>query len=113
MGGFTRVEQELLALLVGSHRRKIRSERLTMLTADSQYMLYSLLACLRLAVLLNRSRKDDRHIPAFTIERRDHESLHIHLKFPKQWLEDHPLTRHNLEQEIIYLSPLNIHLYYQ
>ena len=112
MGGFTRFEQELLALLIDSHRRKIRSERLTLLTADNQQMLYPLLACLRLAVLLNHRREDNIEMPIFTIKKHNSESLHIHLQFPEQWLEEHPLTRHNLAQEAVLLSPLNIDLQY-
>ncbi len=117
MAGFSRFEQELLALLVGSHRRKIRSERLTLLTADPQDMLYPLLACLRLAALLNHRREDAVELPTMTIGSvtmsDNHEHLHITLRFAEGWLAEHPLTAVNLAQETEYLKPLGIVFSYQ
>ena len=113
MAGFSRFEQELLALLVGSHRRKIRQERLTLFTAENQQMLHPLLACLRLAVLLNQRRENVIELPSFMIQRHDNDTLDIHLSFPADWLDEHPLTAYNLEQEKKYLAHLNINLYFQ
>ena len=112
MAGFSRFEQELLALLVGSHRRKIHAQRLTLFTAENQQMLHPLLACLRLAVLLNQRREDAIELPNLTVQRYDNETLEIYLTFPDGWLDDHPLTQHNLAQEQRYLAPLNINLHY-
>lgn len=112
MAGFSRFEQELLALLVGSHRRKIHAERLTLFTAENQHMLHPLLACLRLAVLLNQRREDNIELPNLTVQRYEEDTLEIYLTFPDGWLDDHPLTRHNLQQEQRYLSPLKINLHY-
>ncbi len=113
MAGFSRFEQELLALLVGTHRRKIRTERLTLLAADNQQMLYPLVVCLRLAVLLNHRREDDIELPNIAINMIDKQSLDISLYFPDNWLKEHPLTLHNLSQEQRYLEPLNVTLHYQ
>jgi exopolyphosphatase/guanosine-5'-triphosphate,3'-diphosphate pyrophosphatase len=132
MAGFSRSEQELLALLIGTHRRKIRSDRLTLLTAENQQMLYPLLVCLRLGVLLNHRREDNIELPTidFTfieqqetiapaMEKLEKESakkipktLHIALQFPVKWLHEHPLSKYKLSQEQAHLSPLGVILEY-
>ncbi len=121
MAGFSRFEQELLALLVGSHRRKIRSEKIALLTADNQQMLYPMLVCLRLAALLNHRREDVTELPSIDFsftQTEDSESdgktpvLHITLNFPSGWLESHPLTFHNLSREERYLAPLGVTIEY-
>jgi exopolyphosphatase/guanosine-5'-triphosphate,3'-diphosphate pyrophosphatase len=103
MAGFSRFEQELLSLFVGAHRRKIRSERLAVLTAETQQFLASFFACLRLAVLLNHRREDDIHLPSIIVQEQN-----IILQFSDNWLDEHPLTYRNLLQEQRYLEPLNI-----
>ncbi|MGH1485466.1 MAG: Ppx/GppA family phosphatase [Cellvibrionaceae bacterium] len=103
MAGFSRFEQELLALFVGAHRRKIRSERLMILTAETQQFLSVFFACLRLAVLLNHRREDDIDLPTITIQ-----DQNIILQFADEWLDEHPLSYRNLLQEQRYLEPLNI-----
>lgn len=134
MAGFSRFEQELLALLVGAHRRKISAEKRVLLTGDNQQALHPSLVCLRLAVLLNQRREDNIELPdiAFTFVKTHHDvvpdrdyisasnnkdtkptdnitnELHINLRFPHDWLEQHPLTYHNLSQEKSRLAPLNV-----
>jgi exopolyphosphatase/guanosine-5'-triphosphate,3'-diphosphate pyrophosphatase len=103
MAGFSRFEQELLSLFVGSHRRKIRAERLTIINAETQQFLAAFFMCLRLAVLLNHRREDDIDLPEISVQ---HQT--IVLEFPDEWLTNHPLTYRNLLQEQRYLEPLNI-----
>ena len=112
MAGFSRFEQELLALLVGSHRRKIHQEKLTLFTAENQQMLHPLLACLRIAVLLNQRREDNIELPRLMVQRYDNDTLEIYLTFAENWLDEHPLTQHNLTQEQRHLAPLNINLHF-
>jgi exopolyphosphatase / guanosine-5'-triphosphate,3'-diphosphate pyrophosphatase len=119
MAGFSRSEQELLALLIGSHRRKIRSERLALLTAENQQTLYPLLICLRLSALLNHRREAHIELPEIDFIFTDtqdntttHQHLIINLRFPENWLDEHPLTKHKLSQEQHHLSPLGVTLNY-
>jgi exopolyphosphatase/guanosine-5'-triphosphate,3'-diphosphate pyrophosphatase len=128
MAGFSRFEQELLALLVGAHRRKIKADKVALLTGNNQQALHPSLVCLRLAILLNQRRENDIELPdiAFTFvktlniedERNDGNKignkevatneLHINLRFPDDWLDNHPLTFHNLSREKNHLSLLNV-----
>ncbi len=126
MAGFSRFEQELLALIVGSHRRKIRSEQLTILTADHQHMLYPLLVCLRIATILNHRREDGVELPNILfcfddnnddekendVDKENLSTLSISLHFSVDWLNQHPLTSHRLSQEQQYLAPLGVNLSY-
>lgn len=128
MAGFSRFEQEVVALLVGSHRRKISADKLALFTADNQQALYPSLVCLRLATLLNQRREDNIELPTITFAfvktleentevnpNANHDlnttnELQITLRFPEGWLDKHPLTFHNLSREQRYLSPLKVTL---
>lgn len=105
MAGFSRFEQELLALYVGSHRRKINTERSSLLTADNASAVATLLVFLRLAVLLNHRREDGIELPTLSLDVGS-----IHLSFNDDWLDDHPLTYRNLLQEKRYLETIDIEL---
>ncbi|MBX2807112.1 MAG: Ppx/GppA family phosphatase [Cellvibrionaceae bacterium] len=105
MAGFSRFEQKLLAVFVGSHRRKIRAERLNVLSAETQASLSMFLPCLRLAVLLNQRRDAQNTLPTFYTQ----DNI-MRLQFPPHWLDKHPLTYRNLLQEQHYLQVLGIQL---
>ena len=122
MAGFSRFEQELLALLVGAHRRKVSADKKALISSDHQQALHPSLVCLRLAILLNQRREDNIELPhiafAFVKTLLENESnddtptavneLHITLRFPDGWLDDHPLTYHNLSREQKHLSSLRV-----
>lgn len=103
MAGFSRFEQTLLALFVGSHRRKIHSNRLMLFNSETQEHLAIYIVCLRLAVLLNHRREDNIELPELMIK-----DGTIIVEFIDGWLDQHPLTYRNLLQEQRYLNPLNI-----
>jgi exopolyphosphatase / guanosine-5'-triphosphate,3'-diphosphate pyrophosphatase len=106
LAGFSFDQQRRLAALVGAHRRKIREELLEGLQAPWSTRMPYLLAILRLAVLLHRSRGPAPPPPlGITATRRK-----LRLVFPEGWLESHPLTRADLEQEARYLSALDLKL---
>jgi len=105
MAGFNRFEQELLALYVGCHRRKINTARSSLLTANDNSAIAILLVFLRLAVLLNHRREDEFERPRLTID-----GDNIHLTFVGSWLDEHPLTYRNLLQEQRYLEAISIQL---
>ncbi len=95
--GFSRQEQGALSIMVRQHRRRYHAEMID----DSIYVRSDALSLmtrlLRLAVLLNRGRMPI-ELPV----------IHIHvdedqvmtLGIPQRWLEDHPLTAADLEQEV-------------
>ena len=101
MQGFPREEQQLLARLVGGHRRKLSLERLDELVPPWDRDALFLIVLLRLAVLLHRGRSEVA-LPEIELMARGHT---LELKFPARWLKDHPLTTADLQQEIDHLKP--------
>lgn len=95
MPGFPREEQRLLACLVGSHRRKIDSASIELLPQSWRHKTRRLIAVLRLAVLLHRTRAPDQ-LPPMDVRT---EGDTLTLRFPQRWLCDHPLTEADLRQE--------------
>src|SRR5210317_499403 len=81
MPGFPRAEQRFLAALIGNHRHAIRKTAFRLLPKDWREGAMRLLILLRLAVLLNRSRKL-REIPPVKLEvgRRS-----LKLEFDVEW----------------------------
>jgi exopolyphosphatase/guanosine-5'-triphosphate,3'-diphosphate pyrophosphatase len=101
MQGFPREEQQMLARLVGGHRRKLSLERLDELVPPWDRDAVFLIVLLRLAVLLHRGRSA-KALPEIELMARGHT---LELKFPGRWLRDHPLTTADLQQEIDHLKP--------
>ena len=61
---------------------------------------------LRLAVVLNRARADD-FLPGVAALARGED---VTVAFPPRWLDEHPLTRADLEHEEAYLGDAGIGL---
>ena len=106
MAGFSRHEQMLVARLVRAHRRKIAAETFTGLPAPWSELLPRAVVLLRLAVLLNRSRTATQ-VPAFELEA---SASKLSLRFAEGWLDQHPLTRADLEREVEYLRAIDLTL---
>ena len=106
LAGFSSDQQQRLASLVGAHRRKIRKGLLDDLQEPWAKRLPYLVAILRLAVLLHRSRSD-KPLPALAVEASRRK---LRLRFPEGWLETHPLTLADLEQEARYLGAIDLKL---
>jgi exopolyphosphatase/guanosine-5'-triphosphate,3'-diphosphate pyrophosphatase len=104
--GFPRDEQQLLALIVGNHRRKVNLEQIGDLVPPWHLKAEFLMVLLRLAVLLHRAR-GPRALPEIDLKARGRV---LELVFPKGWLADHPLTAADLDQEIEYLQAANVRL---
>ena len=105
--GFSREEQSLLAFLVRCHRRKIAPEELQTLSDDIQQKALRLCIILRLAVVLNRGRSRNA-LPEFRLTADDGT---IQIKFPDNWLAEHPLTEADLSTEAEYLASIKITLH--
>ena len=99
--GFSRAEQHDLAALVRSHRRKLPMDELR-----GSPRLVALTILLRLAVLLRRNRTRDA-LPRLSIRVNDDA---LALGFAGRWLQDHPLTRLDLEQEADFLAAIPLRL---
>jgi len=100
LSGFSREEQTLLATLVRGHRRKFPVALLKEFPSSQIRMMERLTILLRLAVVLHRSRTP----PPFpelwiSVNKRS-----LELTFPERWLDEHPITRADLEQEGSYLG---------
>lgn len=104
--GFSRQEQALLALLVRSHRRKFPVALYRELPVDQAERAVRLAVLLRLSVVLHRGRSDS-PLPGIIAEADD---LMLRLEFPGEWLEEHPLTVADLEQEASFLRAARITL---
>jgi exopolyphosphatase/guanosine-5'-triphosphate,3'-diphosphate pyrophosphatase len=109
MPGFPREEQRLLAVLVGAHRRKLNLEMLEDLVPPWHLKAELLIVLLRLAVLLNRGRSKA-PLPEIKLAAR---IRMLELKFPARWLDDHPLTRADLEQESDLLKAVGFRLKFE
>jgi exopolyphosphatase / guanosine-5'-triphosphate,3'-diphosphate pyrophosphatase len=92
MPGFSRMEQERLALLVRAQRGALA--KVPELAAHSEDWLS--IACLRLAVLFYRSRSDI-VLPEMNLQCRDNACL---LQLDRAWLEQNPLTENALRGEV-------------
>jgi exopolyphosphatase/guanosine-5'-triphosphate,3'-diphosphate pyrophosphatase len=99
MQGFPREEQQLLAAVVGAHRRKLVLDDVDDLLPPWHLKAEYLIVLLRLAVLLHRGRSP-RAVPDVELQVKGRA---IELRFPKGWLAEHPLTAADLEQEVEYL----------
>ncbi len=93
--GFSRQEQQAVAVLVRAHRRKIPLSAFEELPGDDQAMLLRLSLLLRLSARLHHARSDQ-PLPDIRVTVG---AKKLALAFPEGWLADHPLTRADMEQE--------------
>lgn len=109
LAGFSRQEQQILAALVRGHRRKFPRKVFKSLQVPEPEKILKLAVLLRLAVLLHRSRSD-RTLPNFNVEATE-DDLMIH--FPQGWLDKHPLSQADLEQEAAHIDKTKLQLRFQ
>ena len=96
--GFTRAQQQLLMALVFNHRADIQREIIARQTMTSVLLAVRLTRLLRLAVTLSMRRKHEA-LPEVTISA---QGEILTLALPLGFLDQHPLMRAELEQEIQY-----------
>lgn len=109
MSGFSRQAQSMLSSLVRGHRRKFPASVFDQLPPADARTARRLCVLLRLSVVLNRSRADD-FLPGVEAAA-DRNALRV--AFPPDWLEAHPLTRADLEQERSYLAAVGMKLSFE
>ncbi len=86
LAGFSRQDQQMLALLVRGHRRNIPKERFTEFAEDGQQLL-KLCILLRFAILLHHIR-GTQEVPVLQLSAQQN-SLHIRFP-PEHWLDNNP-----------------------
>lgn len=93
--GFSRTEQMILAALIQLHRGRFRRAALDDIPQAHRQGAEQLALLLRLAVLLNRDRDPNRHVPV----RLSAVGKRLELCFAPGWLDTQPLTSADLAQE--------------
>lgn len=106
MPGFSRGEQLVLSAIIHAHRRKFLREHFARVPRDKTDLAIRLGFLFRLAACLNRSRST-RPLPSFMLEARKNA---VTLSFPDEWLDEHPLTRADLEDDAQFLKGVGIEL---
>ncbi len=104
--GFSREEQQVLALLVRAHRRAIPVALFGALPERLAAPARRLAVLLRLAALLHRARTDE-PLPQIRL---DADGNRLALALPTDWLQGRSLTRADLDQEREYLKALGVEL---
>ena len=104
--GFNRLEQHLLAIVVGHHRRKLDGFTAEELPSSMQKAALRLTVLFRLAVLLNRSRRTVETPPILLRA----SGKRLKVLFARGWLQENHLTRADLEQERAWLKGAGVKL---
>lgn len=107
MPGFSRNEQQVLACILRSHRRKIRRRYFKSLPTPLRPFAMRLAILLRTSVALHRSRTDET-TPEVVVARTSEDRLQLH--FPVSWLKEHPLVEADLRSEAEYLDKVDFKL---
>jgi exopolyphosphatase/guanosine-5'-triphosphate,3'-diphosphate pyrophosphatase len=106
--GFSRQQQAVLAALVRAHRRKFIDSEFTWLPPHMVESARRLAILLRLSVLMHRGRGAS-HKPPMKIHAKD---MDILVRFPDEWLVEHPLTEAEIAREAEYLATTGFTLKY-
>lgn len=106
MPGFSREDQQALAILIQGHRRKLADDLFEANPPLPPDVLKKLCAVIRLAVRLHRSRSAE-PLPPIRLRA---EPSGLHLTFPEGWLDAHPLTAADFEEEAGFLKAVGFDL---
>jgi exopolyphosphatase/guanosine-5'-triphosphate,3'-diphosphate pyrophosphatase len=104
--GFSRDQQQMLAVLIRGHRRKFPIQLCRELPDDDARVAMRLCVLLRLGALLHRSRSDQ-PLPDFRLRADDNA---LELAFPEDWLDRHALTAADLDEEARFLAAAGVDL---
>ncbi|GLQ52265.1 exopolyphosphatase [Dyella flava] len=106
LAGFSREEQHLLAAIVQAHRRKPDKAIFAALPQRYRQLAKQITALLRLGVLFRRARRAESLPPMRLSATRQR----LNLLLPAGWLDQHPLSQADLEQEVTPMSELGLTL---
>lgn len=101
MPGFSKKDQARLAALVLGHRGKLEK----MLALPKGDVDWRLLICLRIAVLLHRSR-DDRVLPEWRLRS---QPRGYRMELPADWLAENPWTAAALRDGVVFWQRIGMH----
>jgi exopolyphosphatase/guanosine-5'-triphosphate,3'-diphosphate pyrophosphatase len=104
MPGFSRQDQEMVAAIVRSHRRRVDGDVIESLPESMRGTALGLSVLLRIAAVLHRSRSPGRGLDV----RLRAAPGRVSLRFPKGWLDRHPLTHADLEEQAAELDSAGI-----
>lgn len=104
--GFSREEQYALSVMVRGQRKKFPKKYIKRLPDELEQVTERLTVLLRLAMVFNRGRseKTDTFVSLEVTKKA------LKLSLPTGWLERHPLTESDLEQEKEYLKAIDLNL---
>lgn len=105
LAGFSRQDQQMLALLVRGHRRNIPREKFAELREDGE-SLVRLCVLLRFAILFHHIR-GTQQMPEVRLKASENR---LELHFPEGWLAANPLTQADFEQEAQWLKRVGVQL---
>ncbi|MEX6500884.1 exopolyphosphatase [Pseudomonas zhanjiangensis] len=105
LAGFSRQDQQMLALLVRGHRRNIPKDKFAAFGAEG-VKLMRLCVLLRFAILFHHIR-GGQEMPRVRLQASEQQ---LQLHFPDGWLEANPLTQADFAQEAEWLKRIEINL---
>ena len=106
LSGFTRQDQQILATLVLSHRRRLREPNSQLVPVHLHKKVFRLILLLRLSVIYHRSRRETINLDC----QLKVDGAKISMHFPANWRANHPLLVAELEQERGIMARANIEL---
>ncbi len=104
--GFSRQEQNRLAVLIRNHRRKLNINSFKSLPKNLNEKTLYLCVLLRFSILMHRGRSREIK-PLLKLDINDRK---IKVNFPNNWLDSNPLTRVELQREADYLEDFGFKL---
>lgn len=105
LSGFSRQEQQELAMLVRGHRRNIPKDKFEEATEHSEQLI-RLCILLRFAILFHHIRSNQRELEVKLTAK----PKKLEIRFPQGWLESNPLTQADFCQEAIWLKRIGYEL---
>lgn len=106
LAGFSRQEHQRLSIIVRAHRGKLLKDSFNEMHKVQKIRSIYLTIVLRLSVIFHRSRTENK-LPQIKIVLDDKDLI---LKLPDQWLNEHPLTINDIEQEAEILLGVGLNL---
>jgi len=110
LAGFTRLQQQMLSVLIRCHRRKFPLVEFSSFSPEDQLKLQRLARLLRLAVLLHPSRPEMPFLDFRINIDNSNSKESMQVTFAEGWLDKQPLLRNDLEEEAAYLEEAGFEL---
>jgi len=104
LAGFSQQQQQRLSTLITVQRGKISINSFDTINQFCKISIIKLAAILRLSVIFHRSRTATA-LPVIDVRVKENK---IVLSLPVSWVEEHPLTLNDIEQEAEYLKAIDI-----